>query len=87
MFSLRHRRLRGDMIEVFKMIHGIDKVYLEKLFCIDECRRTRKHGLCLKIRRHVNSNIVLNFLINYWNQLTYVVVSCKTLSTFEMKLD
>ena len=26
MFSLRHKRLRGDMIEVFKMIHRIDKV-------------------------------------------------------------
>ena len=24
-FSLRRRRLMGDMIEVFKMIHGIDK--------------------------------------------------------------
>ena len=32
MFSLRHRRLRGDMIEVFKVIHGIDKVNLENLF-------------------------------------------------------
>ena len=33
-FSLRVRRLRGDMIEVFKMIHGIDKVNLEKLFVL-----------------------------------------------------
>ena len=54
MFSLRCRRLRGDMIEVFKMIHGIDKVNLGKLFCIDEDERTRKHSLCLQIRRHVN---------------------------------
>ena len=44
MFSLRRRRLMGD--EVFKIIHGIDKVNLEKLFCIDEDRRTRKHSLC-----------------------------------------
>ena len=51
MFSLRRRRLRGDMIEVFKMICGIGKV--NKLFCIDEDKRTRKHSLCLKIRRHV----------------------------------
>ena len=36
MFSLRRRRLRGDMIEVFKMVHGIDKVNIGKLFCIDE---------------------------------------------------
>ena len=41
-FSLRHRRLRGDMAEVFKMIQGIDKVNLGKLFCIDEDRKTRK---------------------------------------------
>ena len=36
MFSLRYRRLRSDIIEVFKMIHGIDKVNLGKLFCIDK---------------------------------------------------
>ena len=48
MFSLRRRRLRGDMIEVFKMIHGIDKVNLGKLFCIDEDGRTRKHKFMFK---------------------------------------
>ena len=26
----------GNMIEIFKMIHGLDKVNLEKLFSIDE---------------------------------------------------
>ena len=43
MFSLRYKRLRGDMTKMFKMIHGIDKVNLKKLFSIDEDRRTRKH--------------------------------------------
>ena len=57
MFSLKCRRFLGDMMEVFKMIHGIDKVYLVNLFCIDEDGRTSKHNLCLKIKRHVNSNI------------------------------
>ena len=55
MFSLRCRRLRGNITEVFKMIQGIDKR-------IDEDRRTRKHG-CLKMRRHVNSNIRFKFFI------------------------
>ena len=41
-FSMGRRRLRGDVIEVFKMIHGINKVNLGKLFCIDEDGRTRK---------------------------------------------
>ena len=91
MFSLRRRRVRGDVIEVFKMIHGIYKVNLWKLFCIDEDERTKKHRLCLKIRRHVNLNIGLKFftrrVINYWNHLTDIIVSFKFLSSFKMKLD
>ena len=45
MVSLRHRRFRVDMIEVFMMIHGTGKVNLGKLFCKDEDNRTRKHSL------------------------------------------
>ena len=90
MFSLRRRRPRGNRIEAFKMIHGIDEVNLGKLFCIDEDERTRKHSLCLKIRRHANLNIGLKFftrrVINYWNHFTDVVASCKSLSTFKIKI-
>ena len=60
MFSLRRSRLRGDMIEVFKLIHGMDKVNLGKLFCIDKDGRTITHSLCLKIIRDAISNIRLN---------------------------
>ena len=51
MFTLRRRRLMGDISEVFKMINGIGKVNLGKPFCIDEVER-RKHNLSLTIRRH-----------------------------------
>ena len=57
MFVLRCRKLGGDMIEVFKMIHSVDKINLRKIFYIDEDGRTRKNRLGLKIRRHENSNI------------------------------
>ena len=91
MFSLRCRRLRDDMTEVFKMMQGVDKVNIGKLSCVDEDRRTRKHSLCLKMRRYVNSNTGLNFftrrVINYWNHLTDKVVSCKSFSTFKIRLD
>ena len=79
------------MIEVLMTIQDIDKVNQRKHFCIDENKRTKKHSLCLKIRRHVNSNIGLNCftrrVINYWNYLTDVEVSCKSLSKFKIKLD
>ena len=45
------------MIEVFKIIHGMNNVILRKFFCIDEDGRARKYSLSLKIRMHVNSNI------------------------------
>ena len=61
MFFLRHRKLRGDIIEVFKMIRSIDKVNLGKRFYTDEDGRTKKHNLYLKVRRHLNSNIGLKF--------------------------
>ena len=91
MFSLKRRRLRGDMMEVFKMIHGIDKVNLLKLFCIDEDGITRKLSLYLKIIKNVNSNIGLKFFTrrvsNYWNRLTDEVVSCKSLNTIREKIN
>ena len=45
MFSLRCRRLRGDIIEVFKMIYGIAKVNLGRRFYIDVDGKTRTHSL------------------------------------------
>ena len=50
-----------------------------------------ENSLFLKIKRHVDSNIGFNFftrrVINYWNHPTDVVVHCKSLSTFKIKLD
>ena len=90
MFSLRCRRLRGDMIEMFKMMYGIDNVNLGKPFIVNEDERIRRYRVCLKIRRHINSNIGFNFftrrVINYWNHLTDVLISCKSLSIFKIKL-
>ena len=81
----------GDMVEVFKMIQGIYKVNLGNIFGVDEDRKTRGYGFCLIVKRHVNLNTGLNFfsrrVINYWNKLLDVVVGCKSLDTFKMKLD
>ena len=44
MLSLRRRRFRADIIEVFKMIQGIEKINLRKLSYIDEDGRIRKHS-------------------------------------------
>ena len=45
LFSLEQRRLRGDLIEVFKIMRGMDKVDREQLFPLVEGSVTRGHKL------------------------------------------
>ena len=57
---------------------------------MDEDRRTKGYDFCLKIKRRGNSNIgfyFFNGVINYWNQPSDIVVGCKSLDTFKVKLD
>ena len=84
----------GDMTEMFKMIHGIDEVNLEKLFCIDENGRKRKQFMFKNYKTYLNSYwIQLYFftrrVINYWNYLTNEVgpVGCLSLVKFKIILD
>ena len=44
LFSLTKRRLRGDLIEVFKIIKGIENMDMEKYFTIDTSNITRNNG-------------------------------------------
>ena len=91
LFSLKKRRLRGDMIEVYKMINGIDKVHLDKLFEFSNDDRLRRNEYHLKIKSHVNKNSALHFftrrVIEYWNKLSNRVVKSSSLNVFKNNLD
>ncbi len=50
MFSLHKRRLRGDLIEVFKILNQFDKISPDKLFEMNNATVTRGNGMNLKDR-------------------------------------
>lgn len=90
LFPLQHRRLRGDLIQVFKIMRGIDNMDCNKYFSIDKSNYTRGNG-CKIIGKSFNSNESKNFffnrIVNLWNGLPRGVIECSTVDTFKRHLD
>ena len=49
--SLEYRRERSDMIQIYKIMHGIDKVDKDKFFTVNRYSATRGHSLKLFKKR------------------------------------
>ena len=87
--TLEDRRHRGDMIEVFKILNGIDKIQ-ENFLELDGKPRTRGHMLKLKKLRHRTQKRTMFFtarIVNKWNELPAWVVQAKTISSFKIRYD
>lgn len=89
--TLRFRRLRGDMIETYKIMNNIyDERVTKGLFTRNTSERTRGHTLkinknnCrLDIRKHYFTNRV----VDVWNSLPDEIVTAKNVKAFERRLD
>ncbi|CAM5105037.1 unnamed protein product [Natator depressus] len=89
LFSLEKRRLRGDMVEVYKIMSGVEKVNKEKLFTCSHNIRTRGHQMKLMGSRF-NTNKSKFFTqrtVNLWNSLPEEVVKVRTIPGFKRELD
>jgi len=45
LWTLEERRVRADLIEVYKMVRSLSTLLFEDLFELDNSRRTRGHSL------------------------------------------
>ena len=87
--SLFYRRARGDMIEVYKILHKVYKLpytLLEKAPDVP----TRGHSLKLaknKCRLEVRRNFFSQRVVNNWNSLPEDIVEAPCLNTFKARLD
>jgi len=90
LFSLSKRRLRGKLIECFKILNGFSNVEKEDLLKLAPDLPTRGNGF--KLRGHrVNldssKNFFTNDIIDKWNSLPVNVVSTTSIDMFKDKLD
>lgn len=89
MFSVKGRFLRGDLIQVYKLFSGIDKVDVGNYFTLNE-NRLRGHSRTIwkpSCRLDVRKYHFSNRIIDTWNKLPENVVNSESLSTFKKNLD
>ena len=92
--TLGYRRLRGDMIEVYKIIHNIydheSVPHLLKNNEISQRTGNRGHSLKLFIQRaklNLRKNVFPIRITEPWNSLPDTVVTAKSLNSFKIRLD
>ena len=83
-------RLRGDQIEVYKMIKDMDKVDMERMFPLVGHSRMRGHILRIrgsKFKTELRRNYFSQRVVNLWNLLPQSAVDAGTVSNFREELN
>ena len=84
--SLVYRRRRGDMIQTYKILKGIDRINPDILFSRAESTITRGHSEKLlkpRSRLQTRANSFSRRVIEDWNSLPESVIYTKTINSFK----
>ena len=91
LFMLSKRRMRGDLIEVFKIFKGFDNINPENYFTVNQTHVTRRQNNFKIVGKRFTSNEAKHFffnrVVNVWNSLPSSVADCETVCTFKNRLD
>ena len=82
--------MRGDLIEMYKMLRGIDRVDSQSLFPRAEMVATRGHRfkvLGSRYRGDVRGKFFTQRVVGEWNRLLSVVVEANSIGSFKRLLD
>ena len=89
-FSLKERRLLGDLIVAFKYLKGAYKQEGEQLFTRANSDMTRGNGFKLrkgKFRLDIRRKFFTQTVVTHWNRLPKEVVDASSLEAFKTRLD
>ena len=81
---------RGDLLQVFKILKGLDKVMAGENFLKLESQFKRGHSLKLMKPQHrtwKRSKFFSSRVVNAWNRLPEDVVSSKNVNIFKRRYD
>jgi hypothetical protein len=90
LISLEKRRVRGDLILLFKVMKGFVKIDYRKFFEFSTVKKTRGHSLKL-IKKRSNGEQRKHFfsqrVVDVWNGLPQFVVDADNVNGFKNRLD
>lgn len=90
LYSLERRRLRGDLIETFKVLKGFTDIPADKLFSPRRVPHLRGHSWSLdkpRARTTTRAKSFAHRVVDAWNSLPEAVVACENVQTFKLSLD
>ena len=90
LFSLERRRLRGDLMEVYKIMRGTDQLDSQYLFPKVGESKTREHRFKVRGERYKRvqkGNFFTQRVVSVWNKLSELVVKAGTILFFRKHLD
>ena len=89
MFSINYRRIRGDLIELFKIYKGIDKLDFESLF--KKSLNPKRGHHCKLVKKFAKTRLRQSFftsrVIDLWNGLPPVIIDSSSLIEFKHNVD
>ena len=88
--TLETRRLRGDQIEVFKILNGYENIDRNMFFSLKKDSRTRGHEVKLvkdQCRLDIRKHSFSQRTINKWNKLSTDCVTTSSVNMFKNKVD
>ena len=88
--TLETRRLRGDQIEVFKIVNGYEDVDRNMFFKLKEGSRIRRHKAALvkeQCRLDMRKYSFSHRVINEWNKLPHDCVNARSVNMFKHRID
>ena len=80
----------GDMIQVYKIMHGVENVDRETFFSLWQNTRTQGHPMKLiggRLRINKRKDVFTQCIVKIWNSLPQVVVMATNLDGFKRGLD
>ena len=89
LYSLEKRRLRGQLIETFKMLKGVNNIDYRHLFTFSN-NQTRSNGWKLELKRFNTSqcgNFFTYKIAPIWNRLPAEAVNSASVEQFKIELD